>query len=478
MKKLLLNVLVFFATVYLIALPVSADLVNGYYRVAPNVTQGATVFIGEQGLDVTSALNSANAAGTPSAFTTIGWWASAADLYNTAPTVSLDLNGRAAYFTVTQFEFDTYEGQWYLLDPANNNVAKTGAGAVFNVKSPKLDITVRNPDQYDGADVSGQSVPIGTRLQFQIGTNMYTVLNPTYRTPVYDTAGSDPNTDGYLDIVVRDQNGAYHLTLPGDVPGVSNTLLALNVSTQPYTWGRTNRGLGPGINYVWNTSTYPAGTYTVSVQSKLNNMYENYRSGSAAYTGRTVSETKTITLAGSTTPVLGSRIGVYQNGAWYLDNDGSGTWTAGDKAFNFGAPGWTPILGDWSLPGFTFIGVTNGQQWYLDWNGNGIWDNGVDKAYNFGAPGWKPVVSDWNNDGKTEIGVTDGQKWYLDWNGNGAWDAGTDKTYSFGAPGWTPVVGKWTSIGFLPTRVPTTVMTTVTTPVPTTVMTTLYQARI
>ena len=79
--------------------------------------------------------------------------------------------------------------------------------------------------------------------------------------------------------------------------------------------------------------------------------------------------------------------------------------------------------------GNSYIGVTNGQQWYLDWNGNGIWDAGMDKSYNFGAPGWTPDIGDWNNDGKTDIGVTNGQQWYLDWNGNGIFDGGVDKAY-------------------------------------------------
>jgi hypothetical protein len=81
--------------------------------------------------------------------------------------------------------------------------------------------------------------------------------------------------------------------------------------------------------------------------------------------------------------------------------------------------------------------------WYLDYNGNGAWDAGADKAYTFGAPGWTPVVGYWNGDGKTEIGVTNGMNWYLDYNGNGTWDAGADKAYTFGAPGCTPVIGKW-----------------------------------
>jgi hypothetical protein len=91
----------------------------------------------------------------------------------------------------------------------------------------------------------------------------------------------------------------------------------------------------------------------------------------------------------------------------------------------------------------TQIGIYQNGVWYLDYNGNGKWDIGIDKVYNFGAPGWSPLVGDWNGDGKFEIGVTNGQQWYLDANGNGAWDNGVDSAYSFGAPGWTPVVGKW-----------------------------------
>ena len=123
----------------------------------------------------------------------------------------------------------------------------------------------------------------------------------------------------------------------------------------------------------------------------------------------------------------------------------TGAWDAGiDRAYSFGATGWTPVTGEWnpSIPG-TKTGVYKDGTWYLDWNGNGAWDAGIDRAYSFGAAGWIPVMSDWNWDGTMVIGVTNGQQWYLDSNGNGAWDNGVDNAYSFGAPGWTPVVGKW-----------------------------------
>ncbi len=198
MTKRLTIALVALAMFVLVAvMPVSADLYNGYYRVAPIINSGATVFIGEQGLDISAAVPGPNYV--------IGWWASAADIGVTSPTVSFDLTGRTNYFTATQAEFDGYEGQWYLVDPTSNLAVPP---AVFNIKAPKLDVSIRDPNQNDGADVSGKSIPQGATLQFQIGTNMYTVLSDTTkRTPVYNNGGSGLNSDGYLDLVVKTESG-------------------------------------------------------------------------------------------------------------------------------------------------------------------------------------------------------------------------------------------------------------------------------
>jgi PKD repeat protein len=51
------------------------------------------------------------------------------------------------------------------------------------------------------------------------------------------------------------------------------------------------------------------------------------------------------------------------------------------------------------------IGIYLDGAWYLDANGNGAWDAGIDNAYNFGASGWIPVLGDWNSDCRTDIGV-------------------------------------------------------------------------
>ena len=118
---------------------------------------------------------------------------------------------------------------------------------------------------------------------------------------------------------------------------------------------------------------------------------------------------------------ISQKIGVFQNGVWYLDNDGSGTWNAGDTIDSFGLQGWFPVAGDWNATGKTCIGVTNGQQWYLDTNGNGIYNAG-DRFTMFGLPGWTPVVGDWNQDGKSEIGVYKDGVWYRDTNGDNVFD--------------------------------------------------------
>ena len=104
-----------------------------------------------------------------------------------------------------------------------------------------------------------------------------------------------------------------------------------------------------------------------------------------------VSNTTTVTATAPIPVLIMDKIGIYQNGVWYLDTNGNGTFDGVlIRHTNFGAPGWTSVVGDWNATGNSYIGVTNGQQWYLDWNGNGTFDTGFDKSYNFGASGWTP----------------------------------------------------------------------------------------
>ncbi len=139
------------------------------------------------------------------------------------------------------------------------------------------------------------------------------------------------------------------------------------------------------------------------------------------------------------------KVGIYRDGAWYLDNNGNRIYGAGDQNFAFGGAGWTPVIGDWASDGKSKGGVYKDGNWYLDYNGNGIWDAG-DRNYGLGGVNWTAVTGDWNGAGSDKIGAYKDGAWYLDYDGSGTWTA-SDKNFAFGGAGWTPVVGKWTSGG-------------------------------
>ncbi len=83
--------------------------------------------------------------------------------------------------------------------------------------------------------------------------------------------------------------------------------------------------------------------------------------------------------------VSSTKIGVYKDGAWYLDYLGEGTWTSNTKVYGFGTTGFTPVIGDWNGDGRTKIGVYKDGAWYLDYLGEGTWTANT-KVYSFGAP--------------------------------------------------------------------------------------------
>jgi len=197
----------------------------------------------------------------------------------------------------------------------------------------------------------------------------------------------------------------------------------------PYIYSVTVGTLPAGLTLTGGTiSGTPSAAGTSAFTIKATDSQSS--NGSRAYS---------ITINGGSTS---TKIGVYDNGVWYLDNDGSGTWNIGDMAASFGSYGWTAVVGDWNGDGNIEIGVSNGQTWYLDVDGSGTWNAG-DKALSFGAVGWKPIVGDWNPAVPgTEIGVYKDGTWYLDMDGSGTWSAG-DRACNFGAPGWTPILGKW-----------------------------------
>ncbi|MDO9323367.1 MAG: DUF3821 domain-containing protein, partial [Methanoregula sp.] len=234
-------------------------LVNPVFADLNTIRSGETVFIGEQGLDVTPAMGGD---------TQIGWWASGASIAGSAPyTINI---ATPASFYVSPTEFSTRTGSWYALP------SKTLA---FNVADPQLDILVE--DTTVNVDVTDKWVPTGDELRFRIDTNMY---------PISGRMGQSwiPIT-----IKVQSPDGAEFSALISN-NGVTTPIVNYHVTSTPqYTdsiWGTNNRG------------SYPPGTYSIWAECNVNGMKDNY-----GVTGKTISR-KVSLLNQDQNPLIGAKV--------------------------------------------------------------------------------------------------------------------------------------------------------------------------
>ena len=177
------------------------------------------MYIGEEGLDISDCVSSDS---------TIGWWASAAQISTTAPTKTISLYGRVPSFTVAPSDFFGYTGNWYLLNADGTTVKKDNSGVpirAFIVADPCLDMSIWDMDT--NSDVPGRSVPLGEHLTFLIKTNM--IINPV------DRPNANPATDGFINVRVKDETGAMLDTLY-DSGSTLHSLLNQYIGQQPRFW--------------------------------------------------------------------------------------------------------------------------------------------------------------------------------------------------------------------------------------------------
>jgi hypothetical protein len=443
--------------VLIVMMPVSAVKVTTgptyYYSVSQYINKGATVFIGEEHLNFASTgLQIGD---------TVGYWPPGADRATTAPMKTVGILN-VTDITITYSDFGGFGSisDWYYVYPNY-----TGGALIGRVADPGLDVAIFAPRI--ATDVSDKAVFRGEDLQFGIANNLYAALT-TNRDPVYHTSTGD----GYIDLKVKTPSSAVLNQLYTDMFASSanaSTLTSINVTTSPYTWGITS-GLdaAPGGSasvppFSWHTGAsitgqyvYEPGAYSVWAESLLNNMKANYLNGGAAYSGKTVSQIKTITIVNKSV-----KVGVFRSGGtWYLDRNDNGMWDGmpTDRTFSWGKQANDiPISGDWNNDGITETGIFRpGGTWFLDMNNNGTWDSTTDRTFFWGKqPGDIPITGDWNKDGITETGIfRPGGTWFLDMNNNGTWDSTTDRTFSWGKqPGDIPVTGDWNNDGYTETGI-------------------------
>jgi Tol biopolymer transport system component len=250
------------------------------------------------------------------------------------------------------------------------------------------------------------------------------------------------NTAEWVNTIDNDAPVSHVLPLPATV-----------AAAFPVQWSGTDAGSGildytvyvsdnGGPFTVWQlNTTATSGTFTGQVGHR--------------YAFYSVAEDRTFnhqavpaTADTSTTVVPAQTVGSFDpaTATWYLRNSASaGAPDAG--AFQYGGPGWLPVVGDWDGNGSVTVGVVDPATatWYLrNSNSPGAPDVG---SFQYGLPGWIPVAGDWNHSGHTGIGMFDPSsgKWYLRNSASaGAPDAGV---FAYGGNGWVPVVGDWTGSG-------------------------------
>ena len=249
------------------------------------IAQGNIVFLGEEGLDITAALQgayygvscgysmNASESNSPPPLTDIGWWASAADIYTTSPSRTIPVGSRYTSMMIAPSDFAGYTGNWYLLG-SNGRAYSSGvpgcgctaqgciASLVFTVADPNLDIRVM--DATLGVDATSNGwITTGSEVAFKITTNLYQM-------------GERPGVSGVpVTIRVQSPDGASYSSLINK-NGVSTNIEGVMVSTSPFSTGA-----------IWDTGksdTYPFGTYRIWAECNVNSMKDNYNVPGKTYT--------------------------------------------------------------------------------------------------------------------------------------------------------------------------------------------------
>ena len=250
LKLLLMNYRLIFCVLILLlgilAVPVSAGLTK--------IDVGAPVFVGETGLDISSALNGCNQ---------ISWWPAGNDTSSPTGKVIEITQNRFSY-NISSDLFSGYEGTWYCSD-------KKPIVKAFTVEKPQFTLKIWDVDH--DIDVTGQSMPRNTRVTYRIDTNLVRAFNSLYRPMVNPL-------DTLFDVRLKGPNGAGISNIYTGSAGVTGTEILTfdskpDVRVSPYIW-RDGK--------VWNhtarsgdgTPLYPLGTYTFTATQNLNAMKNYY----------------------------------------------------------------------------------------------------------------------------------------------------------------------------------------------------------
>jgi PGF-CTERM protein len=318
-----------------------------------NVTVGKDVFIGEQHL---------NLIGIPSG-TILSYYTGSQTVGSSAPAATVTV-GNAADFYVAPSDFVGRTGNWYFGSPS------TAVAIVVN--DPSMTASVY--DQQSGKDVTGKSVPAGDFLIFRIETNLNVI--PTERSS---------GTEGFMTIKVKTSDGTVYTQLYQSA-SVIQPLTGQAPNAMPYYWNSIplnggNLGWATGYLGSQGERIYKAGGYTFWVESNLNGMKDNYKDASGNdYTGKTISATRTVTIASDTVKIEASKDSVVRgnpfavtitgkpNSAYYLWVKGTGSMSGGlldeppSIVLSQDSVKMDPITGPWPIGKYVYQGSSKSIQ--------------------------------------------------------------------------------------------------------------------
>ena len=204
-----------------------------------SIPLGGTVYLGEEGLDITAAVGASNQ---------IAWFPSTAQTSAKVPEKLIDITNTKGSFFVNPADFATRNGNWYQWPSADGTVGT--AVLAFRVVDPYL--VLRIVDTTVNVDVTGKWAPHGDELKFRIESNLEDMTGR-------GIAGAP------VTIKVKTPEGT-ELSALADKTGTYNSLdITVSKSPELTAWA-------------WDTgnAAYAQGTYIIWAECNANNMKENY----------------------------------------------------------------------------------------------------------------------------------------------------------------------------------------------------------
>jgi len=321
-KRLTIALVALVALLLVAVLPVSATT---FYTVNNTIQKGATVYIGEQNLNLTPVYTDMH---NVNGMDIIAHWAVGNDVTTTTPDNQINLTARndRTTFNIDTATFGSYAGQWYAMNKTSG-FANTSYGLVIYAKDPSIvvDVWDYNTTQL----VTGKSVIQGDMLTFRVTTN----LNEVYSNRFVESTATNNHLDivtgqnvndtpGNMDIRVKSESGNIYskLYINSSLGTVTLTNQTVNLASWYFATSDNKQPTAPGEG-LWKTNAidgngqdaYPAGVYSVYAESRVNGMKDNYQDKGADYTGKTVSAYAQVTLSSNTVKIEANKDSVVRS---------------------------------------------------------------------------------------------------------------------------------------------------------------------